>query len=205
SPWSWWPPHSSSRRSVMPVAESPRRTRLLRGGVATAAVVTAVSLTGCATGTAKQEQREDIYPGAAPTLVLHFDDSGAKQIGYTTAALEARVVGADRADIRVRRTLEYTDGDKPEETVDHSPEALTITTRCPDRLAVGRPTCVARYEIEVPYGSIVRASSRFGDLTVIGTRAEVELRSHYGDVTLLAAPGEDTRYAVDAVSATGHT
>jgi len=190
----------------MPIAESPRTRRLPRRGCAiAAAALAAVALTGCSGGATSQEQRSDTYSGDITTVVLRFDDSGAKQIGYTTAALDARVVGTDRDDIRVHRRLEYSDGDKPDEIIDRAGDTMTITARCPDRFVVGRPTCVARYEIEVPYGSVVRASSRFGDLTVTDTRAEVELRSHYGDVAMVAAAGEDTRYAVDAVSTTGHT
>lgn len=190
----------------MPIAESPRTVRPARWGCGiAAAALAAVALTACASSDTSQEQRSDTYSGDITTVVLEFDDSGAKQIGYTTAAIDARVVGADRADIQVRRTLEYSDGDKPEEVVDRDADTVTITARCPDRFVVGQPTCVAHYEIEVPYGSVVRGSSRFGDLTVTDTRGQVELRSHYGDVAMVAAAGADTRYAVDAVSTTGHS
>ncbi|MGO4203120.1 hypothetical protein AB4Z09_15500 [Rhodococcus sp. TAF43] len=194
----------------MSVAESVTpRTRGLRwcrrGSGVAAMTLAAVTLTACTSGTTSQESRSDTYAGDIATVVLQFDDSGAKQIGFTTAALNAHIVGADRHDIQVRRTFEYTDGDKPEETIEQEWGGLTITTRCPDRFAVGHPTCIAHYEIEVPYGSVVRADTRSGDLTVTDTRAEVDLRSHSGDVGMVVAPGDGTRYAVEAVSADGHT
>jgi hypothetical protein len=165
-----------------------------------AIALTSVTLTGCTGASTSLEHRSDTYTGELSTLVLDFDDSGAKQIGVTTASLSAQIVGADRDDIEVRRTLEFTDGDKPAEVIDHDTTGLAITGRCPDRWAVGNPTCVARYEIAVPFGTVVQANSKFGDLTVTDTRAAVDLNSRYGDVTLVAGPGS---YAVDAVSATG--
>lgn len=183
----------------MPVAENLTGKSLLSAGVAALALST-LALTGCTAGSASQEQRSDTYGGAFTTVTLDLDDAGAKQLGVTTASLSALVIGSDRDDIEIRRTLEFTDGDKPEESIDTDASGPTISTRCPDRFAVGSPTCVARYEIAVPYGTVIHGNSKFGDLTVRDTRAAVDLNSRYGDVALVVGSGS---YAVDAVSATG--
>ncbi|MET3642871.1 hypothetical protein ABIC73_004474 [Prescottella equi] len=182
----------------MPVVETaPRKFRL---SVSVAALaLSSVALAGCTADSTSHEQRNDSYSGTT-AVTLDFDDVGAKQLGVTTAALSARVIGSDRDDIEVRRSFEFTDGDKPDERIDTNGSGLTISASCPDRFAVGRPTCVALYEIAVPYGTVVRGSSQFGDLTVTDTRAPVDLNSRYGDVTLVTGPGG---YAVDAVSGTG--
>ncbi|MGN5237917.1 hypothetical protein [Rhodococcus sp. SJ-3] len=185
----------------MPVVENLTRKSFLPAGVA-ALTLSALVLAGCTAGSTSQEQLSDSYSGAIASVTLELDDAGAKQLGVTTASLSAQVIGSDRDDIEVRRTLEFTDGDKPDETIDTDSSGLTISARCPDRFAVGSPTCVARYEIVVPYGTVVHGSSKFGDLAVTDTRAAVALESRYGDVMLAAGPGS---YAVDAVSATGPT
>lgn len=182
----------------MPVVEIPSRKFRLSVGVA-ALALSSVALAGCTADSTSHEQRNDNYSGAT-SVTLDFDDAGAKQFGVTTAALSAQVIGSDRDDIEIRRTFEFTDGDKPHERIDTDGPGLMISARCPDRFAVGSPTCVARYEIVVPYGTVVRGNSKFGDLRVTDTRAPVDLTSHYGDVTLVAGPGG---YAVDAASATG--
>jgi hypothetical protein len=185
---------------VLPVPRHRTRRSL---ALATAAL-TAVALTGCtiATSATTDPPRTDTYPGDIATVVLDFDDLGAKQIGSTSAAVRARVTGADRDGVQVDRTMEYTDGDRPEEHIEQAGDTLTITTACPDHWAVGTPTCHATYAIQVPYGTTVRAGNSNGDLTTEDTRGEVELRSHDGDITVTVAPGE-TSYAVTAVSQDG--
>lgn len=179
------------------VEAAPRKFRLAVG--VAALTFSSAALAGCTSDSTSHEQRNDSY-GGATSVTLEFDDAGAKQFGVTTAALSAQVLGSDRDDIAIRRTFEFTDGDKPDERIDTDGAGLTISTSCPDRFAVGSPTCVARYAIAVPYGTVVQGDSKFGDLTVTDTRAPVDLSSRYGDVTLVAGPGG---YAVDAVSATG--
>ncbi|NLU63913.1 hypothetical protein HCA61_16790 [Rhodococcus sp. HNM0563] len=183
----------------MPVVENLARKPLLSAGIA-ALTLSTLALTGCTAGSTSQEQRTDTYNGTITSVTLDLDDAGAKQLGVTTASLSAQVIGSDRDDIEVRRALEFTDGDKPDETIDTDSSGLTISARCPDRFAVGSPTCVARYEISVPYGTVIQGNSKFGDLTVTDTRAAVDLNSRYGDVALVVGPGS---YAVDAVSAAG--
>ncbi|MGW6695319.1 hypothetical protein ACWF62_16260 [Rhodococcus sp. NPDC054953] len=182
----------------MPVVDTALRKIHLSVGVA-ALALSSVAVAGCTSDSTSHEQRNDSYSGAA-SVTLDFDDAGAKQFGVTTAALSAQVIGSDRDDIEIRRTFEFTDGDKPVERIDTDGSGLMISASCPDRFAVGSPTCVARYEIAVPYGTVVRGNSKFGDLTVTDTRGALDLNSRYGDVTLVAGPGG---YAVDAVSATG--
>ncbi|CAM2846529.1 Adhesin domain-containing protein [Prescottella defluvii] len=182
----------------MPVVETARRKIRLAVGVA-ALALSSVTLAGCTTDSTSHEQRKDRY-GGAPSVTIDFDDAGAKQIGVTTAALSARVIGSDRDDIEIRRSFEFTDGDKPEERIASDGSDLMISASCPDRFAVGSPTCIARYEIAVPYGTAVQGNSISGELTVTDTRAAVDLNSRHGDVTLVAGPGG---YAVDAASATG--
>ncbi|NKT14548.1 hypothetical protein GS495_15705 [Rhodococcus hoagii] len=170
----------------MPVVETaPRKFRLPVSVAALA--LSSVALAGCTADSTSHEQRNDSYSGAT-AVTLDFDDAGAKQFGVTTAALSAQVIGSDRDDIEIRRSFEFTDGDKPDERIDSNGSGLTISASCPDRFAVGRPTCVALYEIAVPYGTVVRGSSQFGDLTVTDTRAPVDLNSRYGDVTLVTGP-----------------
>ena len=182
----------------MPVVETAPRKFRVSVGVAALALLS-VALTGCTADSTSHEQRNDSYSGAT-SVTLDFDDAGAKQFGVTTAALSAQVIGSDRDDIEIRRSFEFTDGDKPDERIDTDGSGLIISASCPDRFAVGSPTCVARYEIAVPYGTVVQGNSKFGDLTVTDTRAAVDLNSRSGDVTLVTGPGG---YAVDAVSATG--
>ncbi len=182
----------------MPVVETAPRKFRVSVGVAALALLS-VALTGCTADSTSHEQRNDSYSGAT-SVTLDFDDAGAKQFGVTTAALSAQVIGSDRDDIEIRRSFEFTDGDKPDERIDTDGSGLIISASCPDRFAVGSPTCVARYEIAVPYGTVVQGNSKFGDLTVTDTRAAVDLFSRYGDVTLVTGPGG---YAVDAFSATG--
>jgi hypothetical protein len=171
----------------------------------TAATLTAVLLlTGCriATSATTDPPRTDTYDGAIATVVLDLDDIGAWQVGSTSAAINARITGADRDGVQVDRTMQYTDGDRPEERIEQAGDTLTITANCPDDFVVGTPTCHATYEIQVPYGTRVRAANHSGDLTTQDTRGEVEMRSHDGDVTVTVAPG-GTGYAVTATSQDG--
>ncbi|MHA6621784.1 hypothetical protein [Pseudonocardia sp. DLS-67] len=89
-------------------------------------------------------------------MVLDLDDTGAWRVGSTSAAIDVRVLGGDREGVQVDRTMEYTDGDRPEERIEQAGDTLMITASCPDTLAVGTPTCHATYEIRVPYGTSVR-------------------------------------------------
>jgi hypothetical protein len=169
----------------------------------TTAALAALSLTGCriATRTTADPPRSDTYRGAIATVVLDVDDIGAWQIGSTSAAVSVRITGADRDGVEVVRTMEYTDGDRPEERIEQAGDTLTITASCPDDLAVGTPTCHATYEIQVPYGTTVRAENNSGDLTADDTRGGVDLRSSDGDIAVTVAPG--TGYAVTAGSQDG--
>jgi hypothetical protein len=187
----------------MRAAEVRTRRRL----VMTAAVLTTVmALAGCriATSATTDPPRNDTYRGGIATVVLDLDDTGAMQIGSTSAAINARITGADRDGVQVDRTMQYTDGDQPEEHIEQAGDTLTITANCPDTLAVGTPTCHATYEIQVPYGTTVRAGNHNGDLITVDTRGEVEMRSHDGDIDITAtvAPG-GTGYAVSASSQDG--
>jgi hypothetical protein len=146
--------------------------------------------------------RNDTYRGGITTVVLELDDTGAWQIGSTSAAINARITGADRDGVQVDRTMQYTDVDRPEEHIEQAGDTLTITANCPDTLAVGTPTCHATYEIQVPYGTTVRAGNHNGDLTTLDTRGEVDMRSRDGDVTVTVAPS-GTGYAVSASSGDG--
>ena len=182
----------------------PARRRRTRGWLTLGtAALSAVALTGCtlATSATTDPPRTDTYPGVA-TVVLDVDDLGAKQIGSTSAAVHAHVTGGDRDEVQVDRTMEYTEGDRPEEHIEQAGDTLTITTTCPERWAVGAPTCHAAYAIRVPYGTTVRAANHHGDLTAEDTRGEVELRSRDGDITVTVPAGE-TGYAVTATSQEG--
>jgi hypothetical protein len=169
-----------------------------------AAALTVTALTGCriATSTAADPPRSDTYRGDIATVVLDLDDVGAMQIGSTSAAIKVRVTGTDRDEVQVDRTMEYTDGDRPDERIEQTGDTLTITASCPDDLVVGTPTCHAGYEIEVPYGTTVRAVTHEGDLTIEDTRGEVEARSQGGDIIVTIAPG-GAGYAVTASSQDG--
>jgi hypothetical protein len=169
----------------------------------TTAALAALALTGCriATSTTADPPRSDTYRGDIATVVLDVDDIGAWQIGSTSAAMSVRITGADREGVQVDRTMEYTDGDRPEERIEQAGDTLTIIASCPDDLAVGTPTCHATYEIQVPYGTTVRAENNTGDLTADDTRGGVDLRSSDGDIAVTVAPG--TGYAVTAGSQDG--
>jgi hypothetical protein len=184
----------------MPAADIRTRTFL---ALAAAGLAT-LTLTGCriATSTTADPPRSDTYRGDIAAVVLDVDDVGTMQIGSTSAAISVRITGADRDEVQVDRTMEYTDGDRPEERIEQAGDTLTITANCPDDFAIGTPTCHATYEIQVPYGTRVRAGSHSGDLTTQDTRGEVEMRSHEGDVTVTVAPG-GTGYAVTATSQDG--
>lgn len=164
----------------------------------------ALALAGCriATTPTADLPRTDTYRGDIATVVLNVDDVGAWQIGSTSAAMSVQITGADRDGVQVVRTMEYTDGDRPEERIEQAGDTLTITASCPDDLAVGTPTCHASYEIQVPYGTTVRAENKSGDLTIDDTHGEVEARSQDGDITVSVAPG-GAGYAVTARSQDG--
>jgi len=170
--------------------------------LAAAALTAAVVLTGCrvATGATADPPRTDTYRGEIATVVLDFVDQGARQVGSTSAAVTARITGADRRDVEVRRTLEYTEGDRPDERIEQSGDTLTIAARCPEDWVVGTPTCNGTYEIQVPYGTRIRGGSHNGDLTVEDTRGGLELTSDSGDITVTVGPGG---YAVTARSRDG--
>jgi hypothetical protein len=172
--------------------------------LAAAALTTAMALTGCriATTATTDQPRTDTYRGGIATVVLDIADIGARQVGSTSAAVSARVTGADRQDVEVGRRMEYTDGDRPEEHIEQAGDTLTIAVKCPEDWVVGTPTCQATYEIQVPYGTTVRAGSHNGDLTTEDTRGGVELTSDDGDVTVIVAPGGGG-YAVTASSEDG--
>jgi hypothetical protein len=172
--------------------------------LAAAALTTAMALTGCrlATTATAEPPRTDTYRGGVAIVVLDIEDAGAWQVGSTSAAITARVTGADRRDVEVRRAVEYTDGDRPGERIEQSGDTLTVAAQCPEDLAIGTPTCHAGYEITVPYGTTVRAGSRNGDLTVEDTRGGLELSSDDGDITVIVAPGGGG-YAVTAKSQDG--
>jgi hypothetical protein len=172
--------------------------------LAAAALTTAMALTGCriATNATTDPPRSDTYRGGIATVVLDFADVGARQVGSTSAAISARVTGADRDGVEVGRTMEYTDGDRPEERIEQAGDTLTVVARCPEDWVVGTPTCHATYEIQVPYGTTVRAGNHNGDLTTEDTRGGVEMTSDDGDITVIVAPGGGG-YAVTASSQDG--
>jgi hypothetical protein len=184
----------------MPAVDT--RTLALAATALITALTAAVVLTGCrvATGVTADPPRTDTYRGEIATVVLDIVDEGARQVGSTSAAVTARVTGADRHDVEVRRTLEYTDGDRPDERIEQSGDTLTIGATCPEDWVVGTPTCRGTYEIQVPYGTRIRGGSHNGDLTVEDTRGGLELRSGSGDITVTVGPGG---YAVTAKSRDG--
>jgi hypothetical protein len=186
----------------MPTVD-PGATARQRLVTVTAVLALTGALTGCSTGGTTQDQRSDTYRGHIATVVVELDDRGGSQIGTTSAAVGIRIAGADREGVQMDRTLEHTDGDEPEETVDQRGDTLTLTVKCPDGFTIGTAVCRASYEIQVPYGTAVAAKSDNGSLTVEDTRGRTDLHSSDGDVTVVAPGG--FRYSVKASSPNGTT
>ncbi len=52
---------------------------------------------------------------------------------------ERQVIGSDRDDIEIRRTFEFTDGDKPDERIDTDGSGLMISASCPRQICRRQP------------------------------------------------------------------
>lgn len=157
---------------------------------------------GCTSGETTTAHHSDTHAPGVTALDLDVDDSGASQVGWTTAAINITVTATDRDRVAVNRQFEHTEDDEPTESFDRDGGTLTATIECPSHFAVGRPTCTADYEIEVPRGTSVRATTMNGDVSVSGTGAGTDLRSDDGNLDVVV-PDDGSRYAVDAATGDG--
>ena len=85
---------------------------------------------------------------------------------------EIIVTGWTRDQVRVRATSE-----RGAIRFDASPSLLTLGMR-------GGHSDETRFEVTVPVGARVRATSNSGDIRIVGTRGEVEAHAQSGDVTV---------------------
>ena len=146
--------------------------RLVRVAVLTTALSAAAIVTGCARSPA-EVQRGDTYAGDVALVAVEVDSQ------------DVRVVGSDRPDIQVDRTLRYTQGREPDERIDHrTGGVLAITTRC-SRELISFSECGGTYEIRVPHGTPVKLAISTGSITVEDTRGEVDLHSDEGAIDLV--------------------
>ena len=157
---------------------------------------------GCTSGETTTENHSDVHGPGITTLDLDVDDRGARQVGWTTSAVDITVTTTDADRVTVNRRFEHTEDDRPKESFEEKGSTLSATVECPGDFSVGRPTCTADYEIEVPRGTVVRASTVNGDVHVRGTGAPAELRSEDGDLAVVV-PGDGGPYAVDAATDDG--
>lgn len=191
----------------MPVDDlpTPRPSGIRRARTLTTLTLSGLGLllaAGCTSGDTTTEHQSDTHGPGVTALELDVDDSGASQVGWTTAAINITVTTSDRDRVAVNRQFEHTEEDRPSESFDRDGGTLTATIECPSRFAVGRPTCTAEYEIEVPRGTSVRATTVNGDVSISGTGAETELHSDDGNLDV-AVPADGGGYVVDAATGDG--
>jgi hypothetical protein len=150
---------------------SDQARRSVRVAVLTTALSAAAIVTGCA-GNPAEVQRGDTYGGDLALVEVRVDGQ------------DVRVVGSDRPDIQVDRTLRYAGGREPEERIDHQPGGIiTITTRC-SRELISYSECGGTYEIRVPHGTRVVLANSTGSITVEDTRGDADLHSDEGAIDL---------------------
>ncbi|MEX2181564.1 MAG: DUF4097 family beta strand repeat-containing protein [Gemmatimonadaceae bacterium] len=97
---------------------------------------------------------------------------GAVHLGLVSG--EIRVVGSQRPDVHISATLERGRLERS-----FTPGRASITAR-----AVGGRMGTGRYEVSVPIGTRVTATSVSGSIDIRATRAEVTARTTSGDITV---------------------
>jgi DUF4097 and DUF4098 domain-containing protein YvlB len=150
---------------------SDRSTRLLRVAVLSTALSAAITVTGCAWNPA-EVQRSNTYAGNVIAVDVEVD------------SYDVRIVGSDRPDIQVDRTLRYTGGREPDERIDHHDSGvLAISTRC-SRELISISACGGTYQIRVPHGTRVKLANGTSSVSVEDTRGDVDLHSDEGAIDL---------------------
>ncbi|MEO8715964.1 MAG: DUF4097 family beta strand repeat-containing protein [Acetobacteraceae bacterium] len=156
------------------------RTRSSR--VALGLVLLVVPALGYAHGVeaqARQQARQRSGGNAAAALnrvdsTFAFDKSGS--IAVTARSGDIVITGWNRDQVRLRATGDSDDADSTGDIrLDASSSRLTVES-------TGRRGGDTRFELSVPYGVRVVATSRSGDVSVRGTRGQVEIHSQNGDV-----------------------
>ncbi len=124
-----------------------------------------------------------LIPGAADaqrdgdsidtTVVIARD--GSVHLGLISG--EIRVTGADRRDVRISASIE-----RGRFEAIYTASRVSITAR-----TAGGRMSGGRYDIVVPHGTRVTATSISGDIDIRGTRGEVTARSTSGEITIQEA------------------
>jgi DUF4097 and DUF4098 domain-containing protein YvlB len=158
--------------------------KVLPRGFATIAIAVAVTA-GLGQSAHAQRRRSSGYSSRIDTTFA-FDKNGT--VNVTSWNGDIVVTGWSRDQVHVRAT---SDDDN-----------LQLETSGTSRLTLGvggsRRGGEARFEVSVPYGVRVVAHAQSGDVSVRGTRGEVEVRSQSGDVRL-----EDVAGRLDVNSFSG--
>lgn len=138
----------------------------------TAAVLLATALPAA---TASAQRGREQYRARIDTTIT-FDASGT--VTLTSGDGDIIVTGVSGRDVRVVATSE-----------DDNLRLDATRSRIALDLASGRRGSDARFEVSVPYGVRVITRTISGDITVRGTRGEVEAHSQNGDVRIDGVTG----------------
>jgi len=130
-----------------------------------------LTLLGVGVAGAQQRRSRDSGYEARVDTTFAFDKSGSLTVNATNGDIV--VVGWPRSEMKIRAV---SDDDNIRFTGSSSRAILEL---------VGpRRGSDARFEVSVPYGVRVTAQSQTGDISIRGTRGQVEAQSQSGDVTV---------------------
>ncbi len=182
-----------SRSMSAPHAALPFLSLLLAG----------VSLSGCSSGWVMYDHEA--------TRIVTMESPGAETLRLVGDVGDMRVVGSpDRTDVRAIVEL-VGKGSSAESARAALDEIETSFALRGDTLHAGithpEPPSMnpygARWSVEVPEGTLVEIVSDVGDVTVVGTRASVDVRTDVGDVWIHGAHGVTVRSDVGDVHVRG--
>jgi DUF4097 and DUF4098 domain-containing protein YvlB len=146
--------------------------RLFRSGPGSVAASIALALlfTTVARNADAQRRRNTDYASRIDTTFA-FEKNGSVTISATSGDIV--VTGWSRDQVHVRAV-----SDDDNIRLDASSSRMIL------EVGGGRHGGDTRFEVSVPYGSRVMTTSRSGDISIRGTRGQVEARAQSGDITV---------------------
>ena len=146
------------------------RFRPTPGGVATAFIVASMLVTATARDASAQRRRSTEYASRVDTTFA-FNKNGSITVSATNGDIV--ISGWSRDQIHIRAL-----SDDDNIRLDASSSRMSL------EVGGNRRGGDTRFEVSVPYGVRVMATARSGDISVRGTRGQVEAHAQSGDVQI---------------------
>ncbi|SEG79789.1 Putative adhesin [Nonomuraea solani] len=149
----------------------------------------AAVLTGCGFGPTDEETKAYDVNDKVAALRVETDSGNIE------------VVESERQGIRVTERLMWRKN-KPETSHQVQGDTLALTFRCPNTWGLGAAgtTCDVSYEVEVPKGLRVNATSDSGTLTLRNLSGDLEAQSDSGEIEAAGLAGKSVTVKNDSGS-----